>query len=66
MSISLPGAKEYLDDLAEDFGANYPLGTPIEYEDHTETYYMVVEGEEGKERVDIEDKYYQIIGRFII
>lgn len=66
MSTSLPGTKEYLDDLAEEFGVNYPLGVPIEYDDYTETYYMIVEGEEGQERVDIEDKYYPIISRFIL
>lgn len=66
MSTTLPGTKEQLDDLAEEFGVNYPLGVPIEYDDSTETYYQVVDGEDGFERVDIEDKYYPIIGRFII
>ena len=66
MSTQLHGTKEQLEDLAEEFGANYPLGKQIEYDDHLETYYMIVDGEEGQERVDIEDKYYPIIGRFII
>ncbi len=66
MSTTLPGTKECLDDLAEEFGVNYPLGVPIEYDAHLETYYQVVQGEEGFERVDIEDKYYPIISRFIL
>jgi hypothetical protein len=66
MSIGINGTKEMMDDLAEEFGVNYPMGIQIQYENHTGTYFMVVEGEEGMERVDIEDKYYPIIERFII
>lgn len=66
MSTTLPGTKEALDDLAEDFAVSYPLGTPIQYDDNTESYFMVVCAEDGDERVDIEDKYYPIISRFIV
>ena len=66
MSTTLPGTKEALDDLAEEFGANYNVvDYPIQYDSTTETYYREVEGESGMEYEAIEEKYYPIIKRFI-
>jgi len=66
MSTTLPGTKEHLDDLAEEFGSNYNVvDYPIQYDATTETYYREVEGENGIEYEAIEEKYYPIITRFI-
>lgn len=66
MSTALPGTKEQLDDLAEEFGANHNVvDYPIQYDATTETYYREVEGENGIEYEAIEEKYYPIIARFI-
>lgn len=66
MSITVQGTKEYLDDLAEEFGANHDVvNYPIQYDATTETYYREVEGESGIEYEAIDEKYYPIIKRFM-
>lgn len=64
MSTTIPGTKEQLDALAEEFADNYNVKYPIQYDVTTETYYQEVDGEYGIEYEPIDEKYYPVLSRF--
>lgn len=55
---------QYFDELSDEFADQYDVKFPLQ-QDEKGKWYQVIQGEEGMEREDVEEKFYPILNRFI-